>query len=72
METMQEIAIAVREVATDLVIDQLKFGDYAFAERNAELIRSCNIVEKLTEQEYAAHAKDIGYVYTLAYEWDMI
>lgn len=72
MKTIQEIAVAVREVATDLVIDQLKFGDYVFAETNAKLIRSCNIVEKLTKQEYAAHATAIGDVHDIAYEWGII
>lgn len=72
MKTIQEIAVAVREVATDLVIDQLKFGDYAFAKSNAKLIKSCNIVEKLSEQEYAANATAIGDVYTIAYEWDIV
>ena len=72
MKTIQEIAVTVREVATDLVIDQLKYGDYTFAEVNAKLIKSCNVVEKLTEQDYAANATAIGAVYTIACEWDII
>lgn len=72
MKTIQEIAVTVREVATDLVIDQLKFGDYKFAEVNAKLIKSCNVVEKLTEQDYAANATAIGAVYTIACEWGII
>lgn len=72
MKTIQEIAVTVREVATDLVIDQLKYGDYKFAEINAELIKSCNVVEKLTKQDYAANAIAIGAVYAIACEWDII
>lgn len=72
MKTVQEIAVTVREVATDLVIDQLKYGDYKFAEINAKLIRSCSIVEKLAEQDYAANAAVIGDIYAIAYEWDII
>lgn len=72
MKTIQEIAVTVREVATDLVIDQLKYGDYTFAEVNAKLIRSCNRVEKLTEQDYTANAAVIGDVYAIACEWDII
>ena len=72
MKTIQEITVAVREVATDLVIYQLKYGDSKFAELIAELIISCNVVEKLIEQDYAANATAIGAVYDIACEWDII
>ena len=72
MKTIQEIAVTVREVATDLVIDQLKYGDYTFAEVNAKLIRSCNRVEKLTEQDYAVNITAISDIYIIACEWDIL
>ena len=71
MRGINVLATLVREVATDLVIDQIAAGDAINAIKNAKLIRSCNTVALLVEQDYAEHAEAIADVYTMAVLWEL-
>lgn len=72
MRGINVLAMLVREIATDLVIDQIEAGDIANATKNAKLIRSCNTVALLAEQDYAKHAEAVADVYSTAVMWELI
>lgn len=65
------LATLVREVATDLIIDQLETGDTVNAIKTAKLIRSCNTVALLTEQGYAKHAEAVADVCSMAVAFEL-
>lgn len=71
MRGINVLAMLVREVATDLIIDQVEAGDTGNALKNAKLIRSCNIVALLAEQDYTKHAEAIADVYSMAVVWEL-
>lgn len=72
MRGINVLATLVREVATDLIIDQVETGDTVNAIKNAKLIRSCNTVALLAEQDYAKHAEAIADIYTMAVLWELV
>lgn len=72
MRGINVLAMLVREIATDLVIDQIEAGDIANATKNAKLIRSCNTVALLAEQDYAKHVEAVADVYSMAVIWELI
>lgn len=45
--------------------------DIANAAKNAKLIRSCNTVALLAEQDYAKHAEAVAGVYSMAVIWEL-
>jgi len=71
MKAIRAIAMLVREVATDLVIDQIASGDYFNAAKNAKLIKSCNIVSTIEPADYAKHAEAVADVYSMAVIWEI-
>lgn len=71
MRGINVLAALVREVATDLIIDQVEAGDTGNAIKNAKLVKSCNTVALLAEQDYAKHAEAIADVYTMAVLWEL-
>lgn len=71
MRGINVLAMLVREIATDLVIDQIEAGDIANAAKNAKLIRSCNTVALLAEQDYDKHVEAVAGVYSMAVIWEL-
>lgn len=71
MKGINMLSILVREVATDLLNDQLAFNDLAMASKNAKLIKSCNIVEFLKVEQYIDYPEQIADVYSMAVIWEL-
>lgn len=68
MRDLHALAVIVREIATELLIDQLETGDAVNVAKNAELVRCCNLV---TSSNIAVPTEAIDYIYSIAKAWDL-
>lgn len=68
MRDLHALAVVVREIATELLIDQLEAGDAVNVAKNAKLVRCCNLV---TSSNTAVPTEAIDYIYSVAKAWDL-